>query len=832
MDKRLDNILITEPGEGLKYKPVSQGPGKKNYPIRSSRKTHGNRIKSQFDLAWKEAESCGKNKLAVSASTREGVYLQIKGKEGYDLITSSLEDTRQGVRLANVQLDDKGVICATVFIPNKKHDFLIKKIKKYAEEETGTEVIGTIESIQAAMVDAFWIGKKSSIPQEEATWCEIWLRFETKDDVETVKNEFVILCQELEIDIKVQNIVFPERIVMGCRVNFRKLILLLEHSSRIAEFRKMPTPTSFFTNLTPVEQREFSVEMGERIHSDTSSKVSICLLDTGVNNGHPILAPIIKDSDKHTIEVSRGVDDKAGHGTQMAGIAAFFTLEDKLETMDTIDVYHFIESVKMLDKPDDNPEELYGALTAEAISLAEIENPNVNRVVCMAITADTEGICDGRPSSWSGAVDTIVSGADENEEPKLMLISAGNTSIEEIRESGDFQTAVINHSVGNPGQAWNALTIGAFTNFEQIEDPIYDGYSPIVQAGNISPFTSSSLSWDYSKWPIKPEILLEGGNLAYSERDNFYTEAEDLSLLTTGHQYISGKPFDVINMTSSATAQASWMAASIWEKYPQMWPETIRALLVHSASWPKVMIKSIVGDHKLQKTDYRKLLRICGYGVPNLEKALWSASNSVNLVVEDELQPFIKNSNGSITTNEMHLHTLPWPKNILASCENAMVRMRVTLSYYIEPGPGEIGWKDKYRYPSCGLIFDVNNPTEDKENFIKRISKAMREDENDKNEVKNDSSRWMFGANNRNVGSIHSDIWEGTASQLSESNMIIIYPKTGWWKLRTNLKRYDSKIRYSLIVSIEAPQIDVDLYTAIKTEIKNKHLVKTEITAL
>lgn len=108
----------------------------------------------------------------------------------------------------------------------------------------------------------------------------------------------------------------------------------------------------------------------------------------------------------------------------------------------------------------------------------------------------------------------------------------------------------------------------------------------------------------------------------------------------------------------------------------------------------------------------------------------------------------------------------------------------------------------------------------------------MREDENDKNEVKNDSSRWLLGANNRNVGSLHSDIWSGTASQLAESNMVIVYPKSGWWKTRANLKKYHAKIRYSLIISIEAPEVDIDLYTAIQTEIKNKSLIKTEITAL
>jgi hypothetical protein len=58
----------------------------------------------------------------------------------------------------------------------------------------------------------------------------------------------------------------------------------------------------------------------------------------------------------------------------------------------------------------------------------------------------------------------------------------------------------------------------------------------------------------------------------------------------------------------------------------------------------------------------------------------------------------------------------------------------------------EVGWKNKYRYPSFGLQFDV----------------------------KNDSNRWIIGSSNRNAGSIHSDIWEGTASEFSQNNIISI----------------------------------------------------------
>lgn len=74
MDKRLNNIIIAENGEGLKYKPISQGPGKRNYPARDSRAAHGNRIKSQFEFAWKQAEELCENKLAVSKINQHSHY--------------------------------------------------------------------------------------------------------------------------------------------------------------------------------------------------------------------------------------------------------------------------------------------------------------------------------------------------------------------------------------------------------------------------------------------------------------------------------------------------------------------------------------------------------------------------------------------------------------------------------------------------------------------------------------------------------------------------------------------------------------------------------------
>ncbi len=50
--------------------------------------------------------------------------------------------------------------------------------------------------------------------------------------------------------------------------------------------------------------------------------------------------------------------------------------------------------------------------------------------------------------------------------------------------------------------------------------------------------------------------------------------------------------------TSAATAQAAYLAASILADYPNLWPETVRALIVHSADWtPAMRAQACGGPH-------------------------------------------------------------------------------------------------------------------------------------------------------------------------------------------------------------------------------------------
>ena len=239
----------------------------------------------------------------------------------------------------------------------------------------------------------------------------------------------------------------------------------------------------------------------------------------------------------------------------------------------------------------------------------------------------------------------------------MFLISSGNTSQEENDKIGYFSASMI-HSIESPGQAWNALTVGAYTDKITLTEDVQGG-QPVADAGDLSPYSSTSALWDTNKWPIKPDIVCEGGNLM---KDSFNSlQCDDLSLLTA-HSKPTERIFDTIWGTSAAVAQASFIAAEIQAKYKDYNAETIRGLMVHSANWTEKMIKRFITTGK--KTEYSNLLRTFGYGIPNLSKAIKCSNNSVNMIVEDEIQPYIKEKS-SIKLKEMNLHKLPWPKEVL-----------------------------------------------------------------------------------------------------------------------------------------------------------------------
>ena len=379
--------------------------------------------------------------------------------------------------------------------------------------------------------------------------------------------------------------------------------------------------------------------------------------------------------------------------------------------------------------------------------------------------------------------------------------------------------------IHDPGQAWNALTVGAYADRVEITDPEFDGYTALAKPGDLGPSSTTSHTWERSKWPLKPDVVLDGGNQAISNDRRFVDPVDELSLLTT-YWRPQEKQFVATGETSAATAQAARIAAIIHAGYPALWPETVRALIVDSARWKPEMLTRYPPDEG--RPNAEKLLRTFGYGVPDLERALWSARNSLTLIAQSALRPFDRD--GSVyKTRDLHLHRLPWPRGALEDLGETSVEMRVTLSYFVEPDPARRGeWKSKYRYASHGLRFDVKTARESLRGFRARINRQAREEEaGRRSQGASDSDEWVLGPTLRRVGSLHSDVWQGTAVDLASKDAVAVFPVTGWWRERHHLGRWNAQARYALLVSIHAPEVETDLYTPIATALQVPVIVTT-----
>ena len=300
----------------------------------------------------------------------------------------------------------------------------------------------------------------------------------------------------------------------------------------------------------------------------------------------------------------------------MAGLVGYGNLQKELESPNACLITHKLCSVKILPNRGQSDKENWGDFTEQAIYRSEVKNPDKVLLFCMAVSSDID-VDKGRPSSWSGTIDRMCFG--ENKSQRLFIISGGNVPNHYWSNYPDSNKLF---SVQNPAQSWNALTVGAYTEKEIIDDNRFDHFPRIATSGGISPHNSTSCSWD--KWPIKPEVLFEGGNLIKIDADTIDSH-EDLELLTTSKNFLLHQ-FDTINATSAASAQAAWLAAKIAYKYPNIWPETIRGLIVHSATWTEQM--------RTQFPNNLDLLRACGYGVPDIERALHSFPVTIHATTE------------------------------------------------------------------------------------------------------------------------------------------------------------------------------------------------------
>lgn len=827
------HLLVRTPPSTEEYTPHGRKIPPPSFPRPRDRRRHAAALNAALLRAQREITG-RREEIGIDVHGAEpGLYIQFESQPGVDLKLESLEDKRRGIELLAVQRviraeGQEPIQLATVLVPDGALKHFVTRFKQYAEERTEKgeprhkDMVDRIADLRRATLRALWTDTPDVYPaDDEVIWWEVWLRRDEGRELERLFD----FAQQIDLGVGERRLAFVDRTVVLIKGTARQLSGSLEVLNDVAEVRRAKDTAAFFADATPAEQADWVNDLRARTTPPPGGAPAVCVLDTGVTRGHPLLESVIAPNDATAVDPAWGAHDDGGgprnmgHGTEMAGLAAYGDLFDALTSRMPIALRHRVESVKILPPRGTNPPDLYGAITAQAVARPEVTSPARLRAFSLAVTA-TDERDRGQPTSWSAAIDALAAGRSfdptthgliylgraEEEAHRLFVVSAGNVPPENL-EVDHLQRSDV-EAVHDPAQAWNVLTVGAFTEKAVINDPARNGWRPVARPGDLSPWSTTSVLFQDS-WPIKPDVVFEGGNVGHMG-GSFDEAVPDLCLLSTYY-----RPADKLLVlswaTSAATAQVARMAIMVRADYPDFWPETVRALIVHSAKWTPAMQAQLRGDSR--KRARANLARRYGFGVPSLERALRSANDALTLVVQSSIRPF---SDGKM--KDMHLHELPWPKEVLGGLGQTSVRLRVTLSYFVEPNPGRRGWKKRHRYASHGLRFDVKSATESTAEFRKRLNQRALDEDEDR-PTTGDSEGWFLGEQARNKGSLHSDVWTGTAADLAERGVIGVYPVSGWWKDQPKRDRSELGARYALVVSIETPGVETDIWTPVAEQV-------------
>lgn len=823
----LPHINIENRRERVNYKGSSAPTGSQ---VPQDPQEHGTLLRSQLSVAVTEFEQSRPADERISPTP--GVYLEVELRRNTD--PAKYERKNDGVTPASAKIDASERRIVGLFVPENAKVVLDDILKEYQNFEPSEEkkrpprqsLVDPIEAIRTARLETFWTDELDALPQNQndVIWWQVWCLKSAEQELDSLAQTLDARCAPRD-----QRLYFPEHAVVPVLASRTTMELMLFARFSITELRRATdTPAAYVDDLDPDEQIEWTNNLAERIEWPGSDAPAVCLLDTGVNRAHNLIEPALAQNDLYAVDPNWGVDDTGtknarSHGTQMSGIALHGDLIHPLASSSIIPLKHRLESVKMLPPPRMPPtnERFYGSVTKSAISIAEISRPTRKRVFCMAVTNEDKS--GGQPSGWSAALDQEAAGfvLDGERAPRrLILVSAGNApnpiNFDEIEH-------IDNYSIFDPAQAWNVITVGGYTDKIDIQEPELSDYSPLADVGDVSPFTRSSTLWHAGRnRPIKPDIVMEAGNRAVNPAKTEVYDTNSLSVATSGPD-VNTRPIVSFRATSAATAEASRLACRIMAENPDYWPETIRALMVHGAEWTQNMRLKL--DPK-GKTDALNLLRHFGYGVPTFERAISSANNHLALVAQSELQPY-----GASGFADCHYYDLPWPQEAFEALGDAEVRLKITLSYFIDPNPGALASLDPYRYQSFGLRFDLKRRLENTDAFKKRVNADERSNPKQKPGSQPDSDKWRFPDAGPSSGSLFCNEWTGPAVHLLARDMLCIKPVGGWWKSRADINTRQQKTRYALVVSIKSASQDVDLYTPIKNIVDAEVPISHEVAS-
>lgn len=353
----------------------------------------------------------------------------------------------------------------------------------------------------------------------------------------------------------------------------------------------------------------------------------IGVIDSGVNQ-HPFFERILVGS--IAVPESLGPADVDGHGTRVAGIAAFGDFRAQLDA-GTLSPGARICSARVLNDAGDFdektlvPSQMRNAITALharfgcrifVISLGDLSSPWVG----------------GKVGPWAATLDGLARELDV-----LIFVSAGNRA---PRGAADIEQAVtqyprylLEESNGflEPAGAVNVISVGALAHGEGVDVSLSENVfvRPIARRLEPAPFTRVGPGIDGA---VKPDVVDFGGTMVFDAAAQRLRVGKDLASagVLTLHNEPLAQLFASGSGTSYAAPLAAFKASQLMKRFPEASANLLRALLIGAARIPDESLTRLPNLEDAQK--------VCGHGQIDLLRAAYSDDSRVVLVAEGELQ--------------------------------------------------------------------------------------------------------------------------------------------------------------------------------------------------
>lgn len=414
----------------------------------------------------------------------------------------------------------------------------------------------------------------------------------------------------------------------------------------IKEIDRRPEPAFEMLEVVRSELGQFPP-----IQDVPANAAGVVVVDSGVMQGHPLLAPAIQDAQvfagrllaNDNTGASDGDTTTGGHGTAVAGVAVYNDIGECL-AQQRFEPGVALFSARVTDPNNEyDPEDLLENQLARAIQYF-LDNYATAKVFNLSLGDVRLVYSQGRQFRVAAAIDELAYGHRERE--VVFVVSSGNLIGSSFGERTDEQIAAdypgylvdgAQTGLVDPATAAIALTVGglSYGTGRAIRNRVGDDVAGVLapERGWPSPFTRTGPGVDGA---IKPDFVDYAGTWR-AERGRIPDQAAHAGLPTTAKDFAppEGRLLRSVAGTSFSAPRVANTAARLFEQFPTASSNLVRALLASSARVPAGRPPGLAG----LADDDESVLRVYGYGQPDYDVARRSAENDVWMLDEGSMAP-------------------------------------------------------------------------------------------------------------------------------------------------------------------------------------------------